>query len=92
MNLIHQINGFLAKSIGLLNAGPGDLTGSVWRGIRHWGDRGFSRKSSSAFLVGVAVAVGACGLLAVLINIRDLLAELLDQRRRLEEPRAKSED
>ena len=38
------------------------------------------------------MAEGACGLLAVLINIRDLLVESLDQRRRLEEPRAKSED
>ena len=91
MNLIHQINGFLAKSIGLLNAvlavllvlfgaalGSGVIGGLV--GIL------------VGLLVGVAMAVGACGLLAVLINIRDLLAESLDQRRRLDEPRAKSED
>ena len=31
-------------------------------------------------LVGAAMAVLVCGLLAVLINIRDLLAESLEQR------------
>ena len=38
------------------------------------------------------MAVGVCGLLAVLINIRNLLAASVDQRRLLDEPRDKSED
>ena len=78
MNLINQINGFLAKSIGLLNALLAillvgfALMGGVWL----LGTRGIF----VGLLVGAAMAVLVCGLLAILINIRDLLAESLEQR------------
>ena len=78
MNLINQINGFLAKSIGLLNAllaillvGFALMVGVWWLG---------TRGIFVGLLVGAAMAVLVCGLLALLINIRDLLAESLEQR------------
>ena len=78
MNLINQINGFLAKSIGLLNAllaillvGFALMVGVWWLG---------TRGIFVGLLVGAAMAVLVCGLLAILINIRDLLAESLEQR------------
>ena len=78
MNLINQINGFLAKAIGLLNAllaillvGFGLMVGVWWLG---------TRGIFVGLLVGAAMAVLVCGLLALLINIRDLLAESLEQR------------
>ena len=78
MNLINQINGFLAKSIGLLNAllaillvGFALMVGVWWLG---------TLGIFVGLLVGVAMAVLVCGLLALLINIRDLLAESLEQR------------
>ena len=78
MNLINQINGFLAKAIGLLNAllaillvGFALMVGVWWLG---------TRGIFVGLLVGAAMAVLVCGLLAILINIRDLLAESLEQR------------
>ena len=78
MNLINQINGFLAKSIGLLNAllaillvGFAQIVGVWWLG---------TLGIFVGLLVGAAMAVLVCGLLALLINIRDLLAESLKQR------------
>ena len=78
MNLINQINGFLAKAIGLLNAllaillvGFALMVGVWWLG---------TRGIFVGLLVGAAMAVLVCGLLAILINIRDLLAESLKQR------------
>ena len=78
MNLINQINGFFAKSIGLLNAllaillvGIAQMVGVWWLG---------TLGIFVGLLVGAAMAVLVCGLLAILINIRDLLAESLEQR------------
>ena len=78
MNLINQINGFLAKSIGLLNALLAILLVGFALMVGVWllGTRGIF----VGLLVGVAMAVLVCGLLALLINIRDLLAESLEQR------------
>ena len=79
MNLINQINGFLAKSIGLLNALLAILLVGFALMVGVWvlGTRGIF----VGLLVGAAMAVLVCGLLAILINIRDLLAESLEQRR-----------
>ena len=78
MNLINQINGFLAKSIGLLNALLAILLVGFGLMVGVWvlGTRGIF----VGLLVGAAMAVLVCGLLAILINIRDLLAESLEQR------------
>ena len=78
MNLINQINGFLAKSIGLLNALLAILLVGFALMVSVWwlGTLGIF----VGLLVGAAMAVLVCGLLAVLINIRDLLAESLEQR------------
>ncbi len=78
MNLINQINGFLAKSIGLLNALLAILLVGFALMVGVWllGTRGIF----VGLLVGAAMAVLVCGLLAILINIRDLLAESLEQR------------
>ena len=78
MNLINQINGFLAKSIGSLNALLAILLVGFALMVGVWllGTRGIF----VGLLVGAAMAVLVCGLLALLINIRDLLAESLEQR------------
>ena len=78
MNLINQINGFLAKSIGLLNALLAILLVgfALMMGVWVLGTSGIF----VGLLVGAAMAVLVCGLLAILINIRDLLAESLKQR------------
>ena len=78
MNLINQINGFLAKSIGLLNALLAILLVGFALMVGVWllGTRGIF----VGLLFGAAMAVLVCGLLALLINIRDLLAESLEQR------------
>ena len=78
MNLINQINGFLAKSIGLLNALLAILLVGFALMVSVWwlGTLGIF----VGLLDGAAMAVLVCGLLAVLINIRDLLAESLEQR------------
>ena len=78
MNLINQINEFLAKSLGLLNALLAILLiwFSLMMGVGLLGTRGIF----VGLLVGAAMAVLVCGLLAILINIRDLLAESLEQR------------
>ena len=78
MNLINQINGFLAKAIGLLNALLAILLVGFALMVNVWwlGTRGIF----VGLLVGAAMAVLVCGLLALLINIRDLLAESLEQR------------
>ena len=91
MNLINRINGFLATSIGLLNALLAILLVLFATAIGIWWVGGVGGLVLG-LLVGVAMAVMVCGLLAVLINIRDLLAQSLDQRRPLDGPPAGSED
>ena len=78
MNLINQINGFLAKSIGLLNALLAILLVgfALMVGVWQLGTLGIF----VGLLVGTAMAVLVCGLLALVINIRNLLAESLEQR------------
>ena len=78
MNLINQINEFLAKSLGLLNALLAILLVgfALMMGVWVLGTSGIF----VGLLVGAAMAVLVCGLLAILINIRDLLAESLKQR------------
>ena len=79
MNFINQINRFLAQSLGFLNTVLAILLVLFATAI----SMGWVRGLVGLVLglsVGVAMAVGVCGLLAVLINIRDLLAESLDQR------------
>ena len=91
MNFINQINGFIAKSLGFLNAVLAILLVLFATAISI-GWVGGLVGLVLGLLVGVAMAVVVCGLLAVLINIRDLLAESLAQRRTLDDQRDKSED
>ena len=79
MNFINQINRFLAQSLGFLNAVLAILLVLFATAIS-MGWVGGLVGLVLGLSVGVAMAVGVCGLLAVLINIRDLLAESLDQR------------
>ncbi len=74
-----NINRFLAKSIGLLNAALAVfliLFGTA-AGISAFGPFGILFGP----VAGLALAVMVCGLIALLIDIRDLLAESLDQQR-----------
>ncbi|MCY3745510.1 MAG: hypothetical protein OXH05_04695 [Acidobacteria bacterium] len=72
-----RINQFLASSIGWLNAVTAVLIVVVATAVamRALGGVGVIVGP----LVGVAVAVVVCGALAVLINIRDLLAASVDK-------------
>ena len=89
MKIIHRINLFLSQSIALLNAGLAVFLVLVATGasIQAVGWLGIF----PGLLLGVALAVMVCGLLAVLINIRDLLAASLDQRPSLADPRSTKE-
>ena len=82
MNFANRINQLLAASIGVVNAllaifllGIGLLTGIYWLG---WFGTIFGIIVGLG--VGAALAVAICGTLAVLVNIRDLLAEALQKR------------
>ena len=76
MNLIQQINLFLAESIGTLNGALAILL--VFLGLVG----GVSRASGVfvGLLTGVATAIAVCGVLALLIQIRDLLTESLKRQ------------
>ena len=80
MNFLNKINQFLARSIALLNAGLAIALVLLITALSiDWlGGVGIIVGP----LVGMALAIGVCGLLAVLVNIRDLLAELLAQQRK----------
>ena len=76
MNTVHRINNALAQILALLNVAAAVVVvvisagaGSMW-----FGSFGFF----AGALLGTAAVL--CGLLALLINIRDLLAESLRQR------------
>ena len=78
MTFVNRINQLLAASIGVVNAVlalflvlVGLLTGI------HWLD---AFGIIVGLVVGVAMAVAICGTLAVLVNIRDLLKESLQNR------------
>ena len=80
--MVQKINTLLAQSIGTLNAllvvvlVLGGLIGGVVATGPFLGPLAFVIGP----IVGAAIAVSFCGLLAVLINIRDLLAELVQQQ------------
>ena len=87
---MEKINRTLARLIGVLNAGLaialvllGLLLGisgaSAFAGRPSFGDIVFGLLIGA--MIGVAMAVAICGLLAILINIRDLLEELAQKRR-----------
>ena len=78
MNTIYRINQALAQVVALLNVAAAVVVvlstaaiGYTWFGIF-----GFI----AGALLGTAFAAVLCGLLALLINIRDLLAESLTRR------------
>ena len=78
MNSIHRINHALAQIVALLNVAAAVVVvliaaaaGYTWSGI-------FGLIAGA--VLGIALATVLCGLLALLINIRDLLAESLTQR------------
>ena len=78
MNFVNQINHFLASTISVLNAllAVFLLLISMAAGYQAIGGLGL--------FIGIfacaALAIAFCGLLAVLINIRDLLAASLKQQ------------
>lgn len=78
MNFVNQINHFLASTISVLNAllAVFLLLFSMAAGYQAIGGLGL--------IIGIfavaALAVAFCGLLSVLINIRDLLAASLKQQ------------
>ena len=78
MNFVNQINHFLASTISVLNAllAVFLLLLSMAAGHQTMGGLGLF----IGILAGAALAVAFCGLLAVLINIRDLLAASLKQQ------------
>ena len=80
MDFLNKINQFLARSIALLNAGLAIALVLLATALSiDWlGGVGVIVGP----LVGMALAIGVCGLLAVLVNIRDLLAESLAQQRK----------
>ena len=72
-----KINQFLAASIGWLNAAAAVFLVVVSTAVGGWVFGAFGIVIGP--LVGAAAAVILCGALAVLINIRDLLAATLDR-------------
>ena len=78
MNFVHQINQFLASSISVLNALLAVILMlfSMAAGYQAIGILGLF----FGIFVGAALAIAFCGLLAVLINIRDLLSASLKQQ------------
>ena len=78
MNFFNQINHFLASSIAVLNAllAVFVVLFSMAAGYQALGGFGLF----VGMFAGASLAVAFCGLLAVLINIRDLLAASLNQQ------------
>ena len=78
MSVVNQINHFLASSISLLNAllAVFIVLFSMAAGYQVLGGFGLF----IGIFAGASMAVAFCGLLAVLINIRDLLAASLQQK------------
>ena len=78
MNLVQKINTYLASSIAFLNALLAVMLilsamGFCYQMLGMFG-------IFIGFFLGASAAVALCGMLAVLINIRDLLARSLSQR------------
>ena len=78
MNTIHRINHALAQIVALLNVAAAVVVvlitaavGYMWSGIVGL---------LAGLVLGLAIATVLCGLLALLINIRDLLAQSLPPR------------
>ena len=78
MNTVHRINNGLAQILALLNVAAAIVVVLITAGAGYmwFGSLGFF----AGALLGTAAAAVLCGLLARLINIRDLLAESLRQR------------
>ena len=78
MNTIHRINNGLAQIVAFLNVAAAIVVVLITAGAGYmwFGSLGFI----AGALLGTAAAAVLCGLLALLINIRDLLAESLRQR------------
>ena len=79
MNTVHRINNALAQILALLNVAAAVVVVLISAGAGYlWiGSFGFF----AGALLGTAAAAVLCGFLALLINIRDLLAESLRQAR-----------
>ena len=90
MNFINQINGFIAKSLGFLNAVLAILLVLFATAISIGWVGGFSRTRPLGWGGNGRGGFAVCS--PWLINIRDLLAESLAQRRTLDDQRDKSED
>ena len=78
MNLVQKINTYLASSIAFLNALLAVMLilsamGLCYQVLGMFG-------IFIGFFLGASAAVALCGMLAVLINIRDLLARSLSQQ------------
>lgn len=78
MNFVNQINHFLASTISVLNAllAVFLLLLSMAAGYQSIGSPGLI----IGIFVGAALAIAFCSLLALLINIRDLLSASLKQQ------------
>ena len=78
MSVVNQVNHFLASSISFLNALLAVLLVlfSMAAGYQVLGSFGLF----VGIFAGAALAVAFCGMLAVLINIRDLLASSLEPK------------
>ena len=78
MNFVNQINHFLASTISVLNAllAVFLLLLSMAAGYQAIGGLGLF----IGIFAGAALAIAFCGLLALLINIRDLLSASLKQQ------------
>lgn len=78
MNFVNRINHFLASTISVLNAllAVFLLLLSMAAGYQSIGSPGLF----IGIFVGAALAIAFCGLLALLINIRDLLSASLKQQ------------
>ena len=78
MNTIHRINNGLAQILAFLNVAAAIVVVLITAGAGYmwFGSLGFF----AGALLGTAAAAVLCGLLARLINIRDLLAESPRQR------------
>ena len=78
MSVVNQINHFLASSISFLNAllAVFFVLFSMAAGYQVLGAFGLF----IGIFAGASIAIAFCGLLAVLINIRDLLSASLQQK------------
>ena len=78
MTIVHRINHTLAQIVALMNVATAVLVVLLTAAVG-FQQAGFLGLIAGA-LVGTVAAAMLCGLLALLINIRDLLAESLAQR------------